>query len=456
MGLTLYIFAGFGAVFLIGIAGLMVYQLSPEANRRAALLSELPWFFKGLVLPFGLWMLMNIGLSFELQPFMPAIQKAQNAGDPWFFIFLRVVTTGLFLITTYWAAITIGWAAFRASRGIEGEARDNFRALCLTCFVGAALPNALLLWFGGWFTLGVALLFIALPIAGYGQDYLRPAKQRPMYSRAIARMKFGKYSEAEWEIIRQLERAENDFDGWLMLADLQANHFKDIAEAEQIILDICNQPKVTPSQISVALHKLADWQLAIANNPEAADHALQAISSLLPGTHLARMAKLRRAQLPRNAEELQEQRQPRPIRVPVVPSLLTRHDPPPPEEIAPPPNVATSALDLVNQLSETLTQNPDSISDREKLARLLAEPLGKADLAIEQIELLLAMGNQPDVKRVEWLTLIAGWQLQLQQDETAASATLTKIVQEFPNTPQAFTAQRRLSLMKAEAAARKD
>lgn len=455
MGLIYFVFASFGAVFLIGIAGLMVYRLAPEDNRRTAVLAEIPWLFKGLIIPFVLWTLMNIGLSFQLQPFMPQIQKAQNAGDPWLLIFFGIVAIGLFLITSYWSAITIGWALFRACHGVKGEPLSNFRALCLTCLVGMALPVFGLIWYGGWFALGVALLLITLPIAGYGQEFLKPVKQRPMYSRAIARMKFGKYSEAELEIIHQLENAENDFNGWLMLADLQANQFKDIAEAEQIILEICDQPNVTPSQISVALQKLADWQIAIANDPEAADRALELIKTRLPGTHLARMAEIRRAQLPRNSRELEEQRQHRPIPLPAVPSMFAPNDPPPSDSSAVPSADSTSALDLVNQLTEALTQNPNSISDREKLARLLAEPLGKADLAIEQIGLLLGMNNQPDVKRVEWLTLIAGWQLQLLQDEDAANTTLAKIVAEFPNTPQAFTAQRRLSLSKAEAAARK-
>ena len=76
-------------------------------------------------------------------------------------------------------------------------------------------------------------------------------------------------------------------------------------------------------------------------------------------------------------------------------------------------------------------------------------------MAVDQIELLLGMGNQPGVKRVEWLTLIAGWQLQLLQDETAAMETLTKIIADLPNTQQAFSAQRRLNLIKADIAARK-
>ncbi len=71
------------------------------------------------------------------------------------------------------------------------------------------------------------------------------------------------------------------------------------------------------------------------------------------------------------------------------------------------------------------------------------------------MELLIGMPLQPDPKRAEWLGLIAAWQLKLQQNESAARATLERIVQEFPGTPQAFAAQRRLSLLKAEEAARK-
>jgi hypothetical protein len=259
----------------------------------------------------------------------------------------------------------------------------------------------------------------------------------------------GSYSEAEQEILRQLEKAENDFDGWMLLAELHATHFKELAEAEKIILDLCVHPDTTPGQTSVALQKLADWQITLAADPEAAARTLQLICDRLPGTHLAAMAAARKAQLPSNSA-YHEQRNPKPIPVPELPSIMN------PESSMHAEKLKTGdAMGQVNELTEKLTKNPDSISDRERLARLLAEPLGKAELAIEQIELLLELHNQPGVKRVEWLTLIAGWQLQLQHDEAAAGVTLAKIIAEFPSSPQAFTAQRRLSLMKAEAAARR-
>src|SRR5204862_1678909 len=152
----------------------------------------------------------------------------------------------------------------------------------------------------------------------YAPSILRTEKIPPMYSRAIARMKFGKYKEAEWEIISQLERCDDDFQGWLMLAGLYAEQFRDVDEAEATVLEICTHPRVTPSQISIALHKLADWYLNLRDDPDAARRALYMICSRLPGSHLAHMAQLRINQLPENAEELREHRQVRPIPLPAL------------------------------------------------------------------------------------------------------------------------------------------
>jgi len=437
------------ATAVIGAAGWAVYHLAPADHEQETLFAEWPWLVKGLLAPFVFWLLMNIGLSFKLQPFMPAIQAAQNAGRDWFLLFLRVAGRGLLAIATFWAAVTLVWLLLRAYRALAPEFRMEFRAVCFTSFFLMGLPAALVIYLGGWPACGLATVILCQPIAYYGEPILRRPKRRPMYSRAVARMKMGRYGDAEKEILQQLERSENDFNGWLLLAELHATRFSELDEAEKIILDVCLHPETTPSQISVALQKLADWQLTLAADPEAAACSLQLICDRLPGTHLATMAEMRRKQLPTN-REFHAQRESRPIPVPALPSIFA---PTGPAALA--TTDATEALTRVNQLTETLTRNPDSIADREQLARLLAEPLGKATLAIEQIELLLGMGNQPQVKRAEWMMLIAGWQMQFLQDPTAADDTLAKIIVEFPNTPQAFTAQRRLSLLKAEAVARK-
>lgn len=434
---------------IVGAAVWSMQRLAPAEQKTPPLATEWPWLVQGCLAPCLLWALMNIGVSFYFHAYMPAVQRAQNANEPWFALFLQVTSGGWLVIASFWAALTLVWWLLRAYRTIRPELDLEFRAVCFMSAVIMILPAGVLLWYGGAAQIGVAVLLITLPMVGYGSPILQRPKPRPMYSRALARLKRGQYSDAEKEILRQLEKSESDFDGWLMLAELHATRFKELAEAEQIILDTCLQAEATPSQISVALHKLADWQISLAADPEAAARTLKLISDRLPGTHLAAMAELRRAQLPNN-REFQEQREAKPIPVVAIPSMFALT-----EAHASATSDPEQALAQIQQLTEALTRNPNNVSEREQLARLYAEPLGNVDLAIQQIELLLGMGTQSEVKCAEWLALIAGWQWRLLHDDSAANATFTRLVEQFPGTPQAFAAQRRLSLSKAEAAARR-
>ena len=229
----------------------------------------------------------------------------------------------------------------------------------------------------------------------------------------------------------------------MMLADLYANHFNDLAEAEQTILELCNHPKVTPSQLSVALHRLSEWQLKRAQDPAAAARALRMVCDRLPGTHLAHMAQLRINQLPGTAAELREQQTARPIPLPALgdqmdsPSPLAGID-------------RDKAAKLANACVEQLKQNPDNTGAREKLARILAERLDRALPGIDQINLLLEMPNRSDSERAEWLGLIAAWQIKYCHDLDTGRKLLERLIREFPDSPQALAARRRLELLDRE------
>jgi len=423
----------------------LAYRLAPARDSRTTRAWLWPWSVKGLLVPLGLWALMNVGLSWRLQPFMPEVQMAQYRGGNWFPEFLIAQADGLFIVSSFWCAVTLAWALGRVGVSLEGDARSSFNSLCWTCLLGMMVPALIILWIGGWYAFGLAATFIFAPAAGYTPTLLHPKQVPPMYARAIARLKFGKYTEAEWEIIRQLEKCEDDFEGWMMMADLYANHFNNVAQAEQTILEICDQPKTTPTQLAIALHRLADWHLKITGDPQAARRALQMICDRLPGGHLAHMATLRLNQLPSTAEELRQQQSRKPIPLPAA-----RIAPKPALTPAAPALDQEQVVDLAHAYADQLKREPNNVSAREKLARLLAERLNQADEAIGQLSLLLNLPDQPDTKRAEWMSLIASWHLKHRQDSEAGRHMLERLVREFPQSTQAQTARRRLDNLGSE------
>jgi len=74
------------------------------------------------------------------------------------------------------------------------------------------VPAALIVGLGGWPTAGLAAMVILAPIAAMAPSILRTRKCRQCMRGAVAKMKFGKYSEAEWEIINELEKCADDFE----------------------------------------------------------------------------------------------------------------------------------------------------------------------------------------------------------------------------------------------------
>lgn len=437
----------FSALLFIGgglavMAWFMALRVAPR-ERLAEVRSWLThWTIKGIAAPFLIWSLMNFGLSWSIQPFMPKVQAAINTPGAFGPAYILALGPGAFVICSYWAAFTLGWVVFRIIQGLTPETKPHFRALCTTCALGLSLPAAVLLLIGGWALAGMAATVILAPLAGYAPSVLNPRKAPPMYARAIARIKFGKYAEAEWEIIRELEKCEQDFDGWLMLAELYATKFNDLGEAQQTILDICEQPQVTASQYSHALHRLADWQLKLGRDPKAARRTMERVIARYPGSHLARMAHLRINQMPHTAQELQEQEQSQTIPLPALGDSLDEAS----SKVEPASTEHIAALQA-NECVERLKIDPNNVVAREKLARIAAEHLGQARMALDQIQLLLGMANQPANRRADWLSLKAAWEIKYLHDGPAARKTLEQLAREYPQTAQAFAARQRLVKM---------
>ncbi|MGZ8899578.1 MAG: hypothetical protein ACXW3Z_05735 [Limisphaerales bacterium] len=396
------------------------------------------WVIQGFLFPWLIFCLFNIGWGTRFPPLVPQILEAQRANAPWFWIWVMWSMVGAFLIVFYWGAVTYCWLLAR----IVQVAEDRKEILLNIAFFGlfSGTFAAALVYYSGWIYLGPGICFALLPIVHFTIDLAEKPPVFTTYGKAIAQRKRGKIQDAEWEVISQLEKSENDFEGWMLLAEMYAKDYRNMEDAARVILDICRQPNVRPVHISVACHALSDWQLAFADNPMGARAALDLLCRKLPGTHFAHMAQQRIRQIPSTFEEFDESKKPRRIR---LPSLAENSAPTP---IADPSNRKEAAAEA-NRLSDKLTEDPNDIPTREKLALVLGEKLGKIDLAVEQLALLGELPDATEEQKSKWLAQIASWEFNRDKDAEKFQNALRQIIREYPQTSHAFAAQRRLYLL---------
>jgi hypothetical protein len=462
----------FSLTFFVGLVTFYWVQLA-EDDRAYDRRWYLTWLVKGLVFPIVIWLLLNVGHTPVMPPMVKIMPqkiitpppkvippdeddppgtpptiipgKPKKVGyGPVAFAAMQTLPA-LTPVSSYWAALTLGWFVKLMTRRTQD--RKVF-IICSLLWCSAMLPFvAWIIWSWKLAGVGFGLTLWFAPIAHYLtalEPYRNPL---PHYTSAIVKIKFGKYAEAEQAIIKELEKCENDFDGWLMLAELYARQFNDVGEAERTVLELCEDPASTLSQKSVALHKLADWQLQFRSDPVAARRALDAIVLLMPGTHLARMAQLRMHQLPTTRQEWAEkQEHGKKFKMPALTDAFDDAGEAGGGEI----NLKEEEA-AANRCVEKLKADPKDVESREKLARIFAEKLGQPGLGINQLELLLEMSEPPANKRAEWLGLMAAWRLRYFNDKEAAQKLLQRLIRDFPQSAQAFAAQRKLKLMEMEA-----
>ena len=243
------------------------------------------WMGKGMVLPVFVWMLVNFGFPPEYPSLMPHVAAVK--GTPkWLYNWVGLFPAIVILAGTFWAGVTLLWLVVLHALELDGQRGDLVGALALWTVL-LAPSYGLVFYLGGWGGAGLALTIVLTPVL-YDQLALGNPRQRPVqpsYARALARVKRQKFAAAEREVIRQLEKADADYQGWMLLADLYATRFKDIAEAERLIEQLCQQPDITREQMCEALNRLADWHLALAEDRQAARAALEKISQAFPATH---------------------------------------------------------------------------------------------------------------------------------------------------------------------------
>ncbi len=286
--------------------------------------------------------------------------------------------------------------------------------------------------------------FVARPFEALYDGGNVPPEPRPAYSVAQARQKQGKYLQAVAEIRQQLERFPTDFEGHLLLAQIQAQDLNDLPGAELTIERLCAQPGHAPKNIAFALFSLADWHLKQGRDPEAARRDLEQIIHRLPDTEFALTASQRIAHLG-GREAVPRDIEPRKFVVAEgIRNLGLSREADPNER--PAEDVPAQAQELVKHLE----QHPFDTDARERLAAIYADYYGRLDFATEQLEQLIQQPNQPVRQVTRWLNLLTDIQIRSGADYETVKSTLERIIQLGPHLAAAETARRRLDLLRLE------
>ena len=351
----------------------------------------------------------------------------------------------------------IGWGFFRMLKRSYDPAQVLFKLaitvpLIIACFIGA-----IKLSFYGPFVmiiLGVAISvlwaphigeWLCKPLTGLYDGSDEPPVPKPYYSIAHSLRMKGKFLEAVVEIRKQLARFPNDFEGVALLAGIQAENLQDLPGAEITLNHFCGRPNPPPKQVAAAMNHLADWQLKLAQDADAARAALEKIITRFPDTELALLAAQRIAHLggPGNILLAAHNRQ-----LLAVPEgvknigLLESSEHLRPAEIDP----AKLAADYVKHLE----RHPLDTEVREKLAIIYADNYQRLDLATGELEQLIEEPNQPSKRVAHWLNLLADLQIRHGADYDTVRGTLEKIVERFPDLAVAEMARTRLGRLKLE------
>ena len=271
-----------------------------------------------------------------------------------------------------------------------------------------------------------------------------PPAPKPYYSIARGLWARGKYAEAVAEIGRQLEKFPTDYEGQMLLAEIQVKSLSAMLDAEATVQNLCEQPGHSPHNVAAALTTLADWHLKLARDRGAAQRILEQIVGLFPNSDISnaaaqRLAHLGDAEMYRPPTERQKYPVPEGIKnfgLREEKDLLKPHE--------------TSPEELAAQYVKHLEQHPLDTEAREKLATIYAEHYQRLDMATNQLESLIADPNQPVRQAVRWLNLLADLHIRCASDYEATKSCLQQIVNRFPNVAAAETAKNRIELLRLE------
>lgn len=331
------------------------------------------------------------------------------------------------------AGFTVSWALAILVVGAKGA---EWLALAITLLGGLAVS---LIWapvFGRVLSDGIGGLYTGGSVE---------TEARPLYSFATAKLNRGDVTGAIAEVRKQLVQFPDDYQGLMLLARIFVERQNNLADASEILERIGSEAQYSEGEQVMALSQLADWRLKYGLDSSGAREALECIERRFPGTEAGYMAAQRLAHLTPQ-EMLDERKKHKPIEV--VEHVGRVGLAPHPREFAVAPGVDPALR--AGQLVEHLAEHPQDFEARVELAALYNEHYARPDLAIDQLEQLTNLPNQPMKNVVHCLHHIADIQVEKMQDPAGARRTLEKIIELFPQTAAAENALTRVTYLSLE------
>ena len=341
--------------------------------------------------------------------------------------------------------VTLAVVAFM----IHTTVRANDRGALLIVFIFLLLPGSILL--GLWWTPAISD-WVASPITNALTGDSRESYNKPEYGIANARRKRGQYVEAIEAIDEQLVKHPGNFDGLMLKATIQAENLGDLPAATATIQEILSDPEQLNYRLPVALNKMAEWQLAIAGDPDAARRTLQQIQTALPNSRAAQLAAQRLASLDSSEESESDVVDFNESYQKLVEESAEKDDFTSPLEL--PKAIELNRQQVAEEALQTclrrVEMHPDSISNREELAALYLDHTKQPAMALRQYEHLLALPGTTIHQKTAWLNKLADIQVKSGESYETIRATLERVVALDPRAAPAARAQQRISYLHIE------
>jgi len=341
--------------------------------------------------------------------------------------------------------VTVAIVAF----GVYATLWSNDRASLLVVFIFLLLPGSVIMAL--WWTPEISE-WMASPITNALTGDSRISYNKPEYGVANARRNRGQYVEAVEAVDEELTKHPGNFDGLMLKASIQAENLGDLEAATETVQEAIEGEEQLSYRLPVALNKMADWQLAVAGDPDAARRTLRQIREALPESQAAQFAAQRLASLDSSEEtaaavvDFNESYQK------LVEESAAKDDFTSPLELpkAIESNQQQAGEKALAACLRRVALHPDSVSNREELAALYLNHANQPPKAAEQYDHLLALPGTTIHQKTAWLNKIADIQVKSGESHETVRATLERVIALDPKAAPAARAQQRISYLNIE------